>query len=51
MKLASILSIAILVLFFAGCASRAKNGARTYEGDSSPHLRMFEENSGGPLGR
>ncbi len=51
MKIASILSFAILVLLFAGCASRAKNGARTYEGDSSPHLRMYEENPGGPMGR
>ena len=51
MKSLRLLSIAMIVLLCAGCASRNKSGARTYEGDSSPHLRMYEENPGGPLGR
>jgi len=41
-------SVALSIL--GGCASRkSKSKVRLYEGDSSPNMKMFEENPGGPL--
>ena len=48
------LHVLLLTLFFSmlgACASKPKSGARMYEGDTSPQIRMYEENPGGPLGR
>ena len=51
MKTILVCLIATLALsIFGGCASGKKKGkARLYEGDSSPNIKMFEENPGGPL--
>lgn len=44
------LAATLVLSIFAGCASgKKKSSARLYEGDSSPNIKMFEENPGGPL--
>ncbi len=42
--------LAIVCSSLSGCASKKqKSGYRTYEGDSSPGIKMFEEKPGYPL--
>ncbi len=51
MKALRLLLLALVFSMLGACASKARSSARVYDGDSSPNLRMYEENPGGPLGR
>ena len=40
----------VVCSMFAGCATgKNKSSIRTYDGDSSPNIRMYEEKPGYPL--
>jgi len=44
------IAAALVLSTFGGCAShKTKSKVHLYEGDSSPNMKMFEENPGGPL--
>ena len=42
--------VVVLCSIFAGCAiGKNKSSIRTYDGDSSPNIRLYEEKPGYPL--
>ena len=53
MKILRLLVVAVFALAVAACSSwgkkEKKGSRRRYDGDESPHIKMYEEGPGSPL--